>query len=92
MHRKIITFFKKHPKLLNFIRTIIYALIKMFVWMIPIKKNRMIFSSFGGRKFDDSPKAIYEKIVENKNMIVFNKASDLLIIFVKEFSEVYMKM
>lgn len=31
---------------------------------IPVNKNRSIFASYGGRIFDDSPKAIYEEMLK----------------------------
>lgn len=33
---------------------------------LPIKNRTVIFSSFGGRKFDDSPKAIYDEMCSRK--------------------------
>lgn len=33
---------------------------------VPIQKNTILFSSFGGRKFDDSPKAIYDEVCNRK--------------------------
>lgn len=29
------------------------------------KKNRIVFSSFGGRKYDDSPRCIYEEMLQD---------------------------
>ncbi|WP_375793035.1 CDP-glycerol glycerophosphotransferase family protein [Levilactobacillus parabrevis] len=30
--------------------------------IIPFKKNQLVFASFSGRQFSDSPRAIYESI------------------------------
>lgn len=42
------------------INVIIY-LLKIF-WIIPIKKNRILFFSFGGKQYSDNPKYIYENL------------------------------
>ena len=32
---------------------------------IPIKENRVLFMSFGGRRYDDSPRAIFEEMISD---------------------------
>ncbi|MGM9554467.1 MAG: CDP-glycerol glycerophosphotransferase family protein [Faecousia sp.] len=35
-------------------------------YLFPIRKKTMLFSSFGGRNFDDSPRAIYDEICNRR--------------------------
>ena len=62
MRKKLINYLKLHPTVVN----IFWLLARMFlrIWGIftPIRKKTILFASFGGRKFDDSPKAIYDEI------------------------------
>ena len=62
MRSKIISFLKSHPVCLKICWSM--AHIGLWVWglFVPIRKKTMIFCSFGGRKFDDSPKAIYDEV------------------------------
>ena len=36
--------------------------LRIMGFFIPVNKKSIIFSSFGGRRFDDSPRALYDKI------------------------------
>ena len=38
----------------------------MWGWFVPVQQRTIIFCSFGGRKYDDSPKAIYDEICRRK--------------------------
>lgn len=62
MRIKIIRFLKSHPKCVTFFWNL--ARLGLLIWgfFVPLQKKTMIFCSFGGRKFDDSPKAIYDEI------------------------------
>lgn len=62
MRKRLIIFLKKHPKLLNLFWKVASILLNCFSVFLPINKKRIIFASFGGRKFDDSPRAIYEEM------------------------------
>lgn len=42
------------------------AIIRLIGLFIPINRNRILFTSFGGLKFDDSPKEIYQAILDDK--------------------------
>lgn len=64
MRDKIIFFLKKHPKILNTFWECMSYLLKVISVFLPINEKRIIFSSFGGRSFNDSPKALYDKICE----------------------------
>ena len=55
---------KQHPKVLDFFWTLARRSLQFFgVFTRPQKK--IVFASFGGRKYDDSPRAIYEEICKN---------------------------
>lgn len=58
----IIAYVKHHPAIANFMWGLMRFSLKVLGVFIPVEKNTMIFSSFGGRKFDDSPKALYDRI------------------------------
>lgn len=58
----IIAFIKTHPVVANTLWGIMRVFLRMVSFFVPVKKESIIFSSFGGRKFDDSPKALYDKI------------------------------
>lgn len=64
MREKIINFLKQHPQILDFFWTLARRFLQFFgVFTRPQKK--IVFASFGGRKYDDSPRAIYEEICKN---------------------------
>ena len=65
MRSKIISFLKKHPKLLAFLWATMSVLLKIWSVFLPINKKRIVFASFGGRSFNDSPKALYDEICTN---------------------------
>lgn len=47
------------------------CLLKLF-WIIPVKKNRILFFSFEGKQYSDNPKYIFENLeilAENKEII-----------------------
>lgn len=62
MRQRIISFLKQHPTSINCLWKL--ARVALWVWglFVPLQKKTMIFCSFGGRKFDDSPKAIYDEV------------------------------
>ncbi len=67
MRKKVILILKQHPMLIEFFWRI--ARIALYIWgiFVPVRKKTMLFCSFGGRRFDDSPKAIYDEVCNNKN-------------------------
>lgn len=62
MRLRIINFLKMHPFFVNLAWDCARLVLTVWSWFLPIKEKTMIFSSFGGRKFDDSPKAIYDEV------------------------------
>lgn len=66
MRIKIINYLKQHPILLNYFWLVANIILNYLSKLINIKPKNMLFASYGGRKFDDSPKAIYEEICKRK--------------------------
>ena len=62
MRDYFILFIKAHPRVANFLWGIMRVLMRFISLYIPVNQKSIIFSSFGGRRFDDSPKALYDKI------------------------------
>ncbi len=42
------------------------SILSIAKWLVPKDDKLIVFVSFGGRRFDDSPRAIYEKMLEDK--------------------------
>lgn len=61
MRLRIINFLKRHSGLLIFLRGVVRFFLRI-TYLFPLRKKTAIFASFGGRKFDDSPRAIYEEL------------------------------
>lgn len=66
MRDRIISFFKENPKIILFIYSVARYLMRLWSIVVPVQKKTIIFNSFGGRRFDDSPKAIYDEICKRK--------------------------
>ena len=66
MRDRIIVFVKTHPVVANTLWGIMRIFMRILSFFVPVKKESIIFSSFGGRKFDDSPKALYDTICSMK--------------------------
>lgn len=65
MRTKLIAFFKTHPVFLRIFWALSRFAMRCWAVIVPFEEKSILFSSFGGRKFDDSPKAIYEEICNN---------------------------
>lgn len=65
MRERLIVFLKTHPWIL---RTI-WSLTRGFLWFfvkITKQKKSVLFCSYGGRNFNDSPKAVFDEICRRK--------------------------
>lgn len=62
MREVIISFLKNHPRLANSMWGGMRFFLKVLDSLVFVDKKSIIFSSLGGRKFDDSPRALYDKI------------------------------
>ena len=67
MRHYIIQYLKQHPVILDFAWKNIGCLLKILSYIIPFEKKTIMFCSFGGRKFDDSPKALYDEICKRED-------------------------
>lgn len=72
MRNKVINFLKSSPIILNICWKIAEIGLKIWSLFVPIKSKTMMFASFGGRKFDDSPRALYEEILKRKEFNDWN--------------------
>lgn len=66
MKQRLIDFIKYNQIIFFIYNRIGSFLIKLFGLFIPIKKKKILFVSFGGKKYDDSPQSIYEKMIKMK--------------------------
>ena len=64
MRDRIIGYLRIHPTTLNMLWKTARITLYVLGLFIPVKDKTLLFASFGGRKFDDSPRAIYEEIVK----------------------------
>ena len=62
MHKKIVNFVKYNKLILAIYRFFGNLLILFLSLFVRVKKNRILFMSFGGQKYDDSPKELYERM------------------------------
>lgn len=51
-------------KILNI--KVVSTILKLF-WLFPVKRKRVLFLSYGGKQFSDSPKAVYEDLYSKSN-------------------------
>ncbi|OWV12141.1 CDP-glycerol glycerophosphotransferase family protein [Fibrobacter sp. UWH1] len=72
MRSFIIKFLKIHPRILVIIWTVARYILQFCSIFVPVNKKQILFASFGGRKFDDSPKAIYDEICRRKEFADWN--------------------
>ena len=61
MRQRVITFLKFHPRIINIFWKCARFVFQVWGIFVPVR-NTMLFASFGGRKYDDSPKAIYDEV------------------------------
>ena len=63
--KRVKDFIKDHPVLMEIGFYIANFILNTLAFIIPPKKKSMIFVSLGGRNFDDSPKALYDSIIND---------------------------
>ena len=66
MREWIIRFLKHHALFVSWLWLFARHLLRIWGWFVPIRQKTMLFCSFGGRNFDDSPKAIYNEVCQRK--------------------------
>ena len=62
MHKKIVNFVKYNKVFLGIYRFFGNAFVAILSLFVRINKKRILFMSFGGQKYDDSPKELFLKI------------------------------
>ena len=63
MRTAILGFLRNHPRILNCSWGLARIIISFVGLFVPVRKKTILFASFGGRNFDDSPKALYDEII-----------------------------
>lgn len=66
MRIKVINFLKHHPIILDLLWGFFRTLLSFASVIVPTNNKRIVFVSFGGRKFDDSPKALYDEVLSRQ--------------------------
>lgn len=66
MRQIIIDYLRVHPKVLGIFWRIARVLLSFIGFFIPIRQKTMLITSFAGRKYDDSPRALYEEILKRR--------------------------
>ncbi|SEQ24145.1 CDP-glycerol glycerophosphotransferase [Lachnospiraceae bacterium RM5] len=64
MRSIILNFLRVHPRILNLFWRIAHILFMLIGLFVPLKANTMLITAFAGRKYDDSPKALYEEVIK----------------------------
>lgn len=63
---KRVEYLIKHNRFIQSIYRIVFSLLfSIFSFFTPVKKNLVLISSFSGKKFNDSPKAIFDCMVKS---------------------------
>lgn len=62
MREKIIMFLKTNPSIIQLLWRIGRVIMQICIFVSKRKEKTILFASFGGRNFNDSPKAIYDEI------------------------------
>ena len=68
----IINYLKQHPNVLRIFWRITGYVLGFIAKIVRIKQKNILFTSYGGRKFDDSPKAIFDEIGNRKEFDNWN--------------------
>lgn len=64
MKQRVIDFIKYNPAIFKAYNFLGSLLLRIFGLFIPIDNKKILFVSFGGKKYDDSPQSLYEKMIE----------------------------
>lgn len=66
MRDKVLNFLRVHPGILNAFWKVAHVFFSFVGLFVPIKKKTILITSFAGRKYDDSPKALYDEIIQRR--------------------------
>lgn len=62
MRQKFLYFLKTHPRFLSFCWSCAKLVLRVASLFVRVRPKAVLFSSFGGRGFNDSPRAIYDEM------------------------------
>lgn len=65
MHKKLVSFVKYNKLFLFLYRLFGNFMLLVLRLFVRVKDNRVLFMSFGGQKFDDSPRALFEAMKQD---------------------------
>ena len=71
MRKKLIGFLKCHPKILDFCYGVMGIMMKILGLFVR-KRDKIVFTSYGGRKFDDSPYVLYKELCNRQEFDDFD--------------------
>ncbi|MBQ8858283.1 MAG: CDP-glycerol glycerophosphotransferase family protein [Clostridia bacterium] len=71
MRNKLLGFLKRHPRCLAFCWGCARLGLRFLALFARVKPKTVLFSAFGGRSFDDSPRAIYEGMLADPRFADF---------------------
>src|SRR5699024_9514387 len=66
LHRSLINLLKKSKMIYTLYYLVGTFLINVLKFFVSVDNKVILFNSFGGRKFDDSPKVLYEAMIKDK--------------------------
>lgn len=69
MRNWLIMFLKTHPKLTLMSYSLMRYVMKFWSLFVPVQEKTILFNSFGGRGFNDSPKALYDEICRREEFM-----------------------
>lgn len=72
MRELLLNYLRTHPNTLSVFWKLLHFVFASTGWIVPVKPNKMLITSFAGRKYDDSPKALYEEICKRKEFSDWN--------------------
>ena len=67
LHKRLVSWVKYNKVVLSVYRFFGNMLIFILKMVIPINRKKILFMSYGGQKYDDSPKVIYEAMRKDKS-------------------------
>lgn len=67
MKTKIKNFLKSHKVFYKIYYYLVSFLVRILAFFIKVDKKSILFVSYGGKKYDDSPKVVYEELKKDPN-------------------------
>jgi len=64
LREKLLNFLRIHPNTLDAFWKVASIILNLGAIFVPVRNKTMLITSFAGRKYDDSPRALYEEILK----------------------------